>query len=70
MEIYQNVTKSHLEIQKSNKMTQKIQKDLHMSIICSIFAADFGTEKVPSGRESERHFFIHLKSFYHVKYQF
>lgn len=41
MEIYQNVTKTHMEIQKSNKMTQKMQKDLHMSIIYSIFAADF-----------------------------
>ena len=41
MEIYQNVTKKHVEIQKSNKMSQKIQKDLHMSIICSTFASDF-----------------------------
>ena len=41
MEIYQNVSILHLEIQNIDKMSKKTPKDLHMSIICSIFAADF-----------------------------
>lgn len=41
MEIYQNVSIWHLEIQNIDKMSKKIQKDLHMSIICCIFASDF-----------------------------